>query len=200
MVDKNKIIIIALIAVIAVLLVGIVSIMHDGQDKQGTNITFKSKSTLTEGDSIKVKLTDSNGTSLSNQTVNITITDKDKSNSYYSVVTNEKGIGTLKLDKSPGKYKVTVSYGGSDNYSACNSSKTITVEEEVVEAEVESYQTTESSSPSDELYYDSEINVYYNGDGIVVDPDGQHSQGVGSQYSDLRDTRDRWERGEPVME
>ena len=50
-----------------------------------------------------------------------------------------------------------------------------------------------------DIHYDAEINVYYDNNGKIVDPDGQHPQGVGSSYSDARDARDRWERGEPVM-
>ena len=58
---------------------------------------------------------------------------------------------------------------------------------------------SKSSSSSNEIFFDPEVNVYYDSKGIVVDPDGKHSQSVGSRYSDLREYRDRWERGEPVM-
>ena len=63
--SKNKIIIVVLIAVIAALLVGVVAMMPNTA-KQDTNLTFKSKSTLTEGDYLKIKLTDANGTALAN--------------------------------------------------------------------------------------------------------------------------------------
>lgn len=134
--DKNKIIIIALIAIIAALLVGVVAMMPN-MNKQDTKLTFKSNSTLDEGSSLKIKLTDDNGTAIANQTVNVTITDGDESSDYHSVVTNEKGIGKLKLDKSPGKYNVTISYGGNDQYNGCNATKKITIKEEVVEEVVE---------------------------------------------------------------
>ncbi|WP_405287194.1 hypothetical protein [Methanobrevibacter sp.] len=42
--------------------------------KQDTKLKFKSNSTLTEGDSLKVKLTDGNGPAIANQTVNVIIT------------------------------------------------------------------------------------------------------------------------------
>ena len=105
--ENNKIIIIVLIVVIAALLVGIVAMMPN-MNKQDTNLTFKSKTTLNEGDSLKIKLTDTNGTAIANQTVNITITDKDGSCDYHSVVTNENGTGKLKMDKNAGEYNVTV--------------------------------------------------------------------------------------------
>lgn len=143
--NKNKIIIIALIVIIIALLVAIITVMPN-LNKHDTDLTFTSKSTLTEGDSIKIQLTDDNGTALANQTVNITITDKDKTSDYHSVVTDAKGIAKLKLDKNPGKYEITVIYGGDDNYDSCNATKKITIEEKVVE------QTQSSSSSSSDDY------------------------------------------------
>ena len=143
-------IILALIVIIAALLVGMVAMMPN-MSKQDTNLKFKSNSTLTEGDSLKVKLTDDNGTAIANQTVNITITDKDGSSDYHSVVTNENGTGKLKMDKSAGKYNVTISYGGNDKYNGCNATKKITIEEMVVEAQ--STPSSGSSSSSEPQYF-----------------------------------------------
>ena len=199
--EKNQIIIIALIVVIVALLVGMAAMLMPNMSKQDTQLKFKSNSTLTEGDSLKIKLTDANGTAIANQTVNVTITDKNNASDNHSVVTNEKGVGTLKLDKNAGEYTVTVIYNGNDKYNACNATKKITVEEEVVETEPEIHQSTQSSgsSKNGRLHYDEEINVYYDDNGVIVDPDGQHFQGAGDSYSKYRDARDRWERGEPVM-
>lgn len=197
--ERNNIIIIALIAIIiALLVVGAVTIMPD-LNKHDTKLIFKNNSTITEGDSIKIKLTDDNGTALVNQAVNVTITDENKSSDYHSVVTDEKGVGTLEIDKSAGNYSIMVMYGGNENYSGCNATQKITIEEEVVEEPVIQQTQSSSSSNNNGLHYDEEVNVYYDDNGIVVDPDGQHSQGVGMSYSDIRDARDRWERGEPVM-
>ena len=144
--EKNQIIIIALIVVIVALLVGMAAMMMPNIGKQDTKLTIKSNSTLTEGDSLKIKLTDDNGTAIANQTVNITITDKDGSSDYHSVVTNENGTGKLKMDKSAGKYNVVVSYGGNDKYSGCNATKKINVEEKVAEAEVDYSSQSQTSS------------------------------------------------------
>lgn len=162
--DKNKIIILALILVIAALLVGMAFTMMPNMGKQDTQLKFKSNSTMEEGGSLKVKLTDVNGTAIANQTVNVTITDKDKSNSYYSVVTNEKGVGTLKLEKSTGKYDVTITYGGNDKYNGCNASKKLTIEEKVAEA-----QSTSSSGSEQSKTYDPYEGMYatYNSDGSI---------------------------------
>ena len=56
-----------------------------------------------------------------------------------------------------------------------------------------------SSSKSNEIHYDEELNVYYDSNGIVVDPDGKHQQAVGDRYSDLVDAKEKWERGELEM-
>ena len=140
--ERDKLIIIALIVIIAALLV-CVATMIPNTTKQDTNLTFKSNATLTEGDSLKIMLTDVNGTAIVNQTVNVTITDENQTNDYQSVVTDEKGIGTFKLDKYPGEYNVTISYGGNDNYTGCNSTKKITIEEKPQQT------VSESSSSSD---------------------------------------------------
>lgn len=144
--EKNKIIILALIVVIAALLVGIVATMQIPH-KQETKLAFKCNATITEGDSIRIQLTDANGTAIANQNVNVTITDKDKTNDYHSVVTNANGVGTLNIDKKAGNYIVTIKYDGNDNYSACNATKKIKIEEKVVEAE-----TTSSSTPAAYAY------------------------------------------------
>ena len=144
--DKNKIIILALIVIIVALLVGIAATTMPNVNKKDTNVTYKGKSKITEGDTINLKLTAVNGTPLANQTVNITITNKDKSSSYYSVVTNAKGIGKLKSDKSAGNYTVFINYGGNEIYNACNFTKKIVIEEKVVEATVEHVDSEDSSN------------------------------------------------------
>ena len=169
--NKNKIIIIALIVIIVALLVGIAAMMSN-MSKQDTNLKFKSNSTLTEGNSLKIKLTDDNGTAIVNQTVNVTITDKKGANDYHSVVTNENGTGKLKMDKIPGKYNVTVSYGGNDKYNGCNATKKITIEEKVVEAQSTSSSSSGSSDYDSGAYYSPQSHkTYYTGD-IVQEPGG----------------------------
>lgn len=172
--DKNKMIILALIVVIAALLVGMAAMMMPNMGKQDTKLKFKSNSTLTEGDSLKVKLTDANGTAIANQTVNIIITNKNKSTDH-SVVTNEKGVGTLKMDKDSGKYNVTVSYGGNDKYKGCNVTKKITIEEKAVEATVSetSAQSSQSGGSSTHTII-GEDGYYY-----TVDDNGNFLENLG---------------------
>ena len=173
--DKNKMIIIALIIVIIALLVGMFTIMPH-INKKDTNLTFISNSTLNEGDSIKIKLTDSNGNLLVNQTVSVTIIGSNNASSSYSIVTNETGFGDLKLDKIAGEYNVIVEYGGSDNYAGCSNAQKLTIKEKV--AEVES--TSSSSNTGSNSNYDSGAfysaqseKVYHTGD-VVDTPGGKY--------------------------
>lgn len=132
--ENKHIIILVLIVIIVALLVGIFATMQH-TNKQDTNLTFKCNSTIKDGDSIKIQLTDANGSAIANQTVNVTITDKDKSSDYHSVETNDQGIGTLNIDKNSGNYTITITYAGDDNYAGCNATKEITIEEEVTQTQ-----------------------------------------------------------------
>ena len=193
--DNNKILIIALIVIIVALLVGLVAMMPN-TNKQDTKLTFKSNATLKEGGSLQMMLTDANGTAISNQTVNVTITDKDNSSDYHSVVTNAEGIGSLNIDKSAGEYEITVSYGGNEQYNGCNATKKITIEEkeEVVEPEVTS--SSGSSSYNQPHTYpsgltDAEIEAY-----IQRDLDTRAQNGIGGEYN-YADARDFYENCPP---
>ena len=55
--EKNKIIIIALIVIIVALLVGIAATTMPNVNKKDTNVTYKGKSKITEGDTINFKIT-----------------------------------------------------------------------------------------------------------------------------------------------
>ena len=89
-------IICVLVAIVIVLLVALAAIIPQA-NKQKTILSFENGHEFNEGDSIQIKLTDANGTALANKTVNVTITDGNKASYYYSVVTNDEGVGELKL-------------------------------------------------------------------------------------------------------
>lgn len=157
--QNNQIIIIALVAIIAILLIGIVAVMPN-LNKEDTNLDFKSKSSLTEGSYLKIKLTDLNGNAIVGQTVNVTITDKNGASDYHSVLTDSDGIGKLKLDKSKGKYDIVATYGGNDDYNGCNASQKINVKEEQQE-EVQSAPTPYAyKSDGTPMYSQSEVDSY----------------------------------------
>ena len=199
--NKNIIIILVVIIVILAAAIGFM-VLKPMHTKEPTKLKITSNDTLYEGKDLTFKLADLNKTPLSNQKVNITIKNsKGKVVANKTVETNDNGNAKMDLNLKKGKYNVTATYVGNENYTGNNTTQKLTIKEEVVETEPEIQQSTQSSGSSNNggLHYDEEINVYYDDNGVIVDPDGQHFQGAGDSYSKYRDARDRWERGEPVM-
>lgn len=130
----NKIIIVVLVIIIIALLVGIFATMY-GPSKEASKIAIKCNSTIDEGDSIRIVLTDLNKTPISNQSINVSITDKNNASDYQSVVTNAKGVATLKINKGEGNYVINCTYGGNDNYTGNTTAKKIKVEKREVVAQ-----------------------------------------------------------------
>lgn len=135
--DKNKKIIIALVVIIIVLAaaVGFV-LLNPMHAKEPTKIKITSDKSQYEGGKLSVILTDLNGTAISKEIVNITITDNKGKIVVDDVVkTNSKGKANLNLNLKKGKYDVNVTYGGNENYTGNNTTQKLTIkEEEVVEA------------------------------------------------------------------
>ena len=170
--ERDKIIIIALIAIIAILLVSIIAIIPNIM-KKDTQVTINSKSTLNEGDSIKIRLIDENGVAIANQNVNISINNGTVTD-YHSITTDNQGIGKLELDKKAGSYDVCVIYSGNDNYKGCNATKMIKIEE-VAEAEP----TYTQSAPTAYAYQSDGTPMYSQSE---VDRYMSHKYGPGTNY------------------
>ena len=170
--ERDKIIIIALIAIIAILLVSIIAVMPNIM-KKDTQVTINSKSTLNEGDSIKIRLIDENGVAIANQNVNISINNGTVTD-YHSITTDNQGIGKLELDKKAGSYDVCVIYSGNDNYKGCNATKMIKIEE-VAEAEP----TYTQSAPTAYAYQSDGTPMYSQSE---VDRYMSHKYGPGTNY------------------
>ena len=187
--NNNKIIIIVLVVIIAALLAGILVSMPNFT-KTDSVLEITGNSTIVEGYSLQVRLTDANGTPLANQTVNITITDENKSSDFHSVVTNEEGIGELKLDKSAGKYNVSADYGGDENYKESSMVKEITIEKKVAEAQV-SGSSAQSKTYASGLT-DDEIEAY-----IQRDLNERAKNGV-TGYYDYEGARNFYENVPPT--
>lgn len=146
--DKNQWIIVGLVIVIIALIIGL-AVMMQPPTKENVKLTIKNKKVIEEGENVKIQLTDMNGTPIKDQTVNMSVTDKDGTTDYHSVVTNEKGVGKLKLDKSPGKYTVNCTYGGNENYTANTTNQTLKIKEKPVEESTNVDYTSYSSSSED---------------------------------------------------
>ena len=144
---ENKNIIIILLVIIIILAVAIgFAFLNPTNAKEPTKIKITSDKEQYEGGELSIQLTDLNKTPISKQVVNITITNgKGKVVVDDVVKTNSKGKAKLDLDLKKGKYNVTVTYGGNENYTGNNTTQKLTIKEEVVKAEPASSSTTSNT-------------------------------------------------------
>ena len=182
---ENKNIIIILIVIIIVLAAAIgFTLFNPIHAKEPTKIKITSDNTLNEGDSLSLQLTDLNKTALSNEKVTINVKDsKGKFVLNKTVKTNSKGKAKFGLSLGKGKYNVTASYDGNENYTGKNTTQILTVKEKVAEAQITSSSSNGASSePSD--WYDSRgaHHFYKNGQEYVGDPNAQHMTIEMSEY------------------
>ncbi len=134
--NRNIIIVLIVIIVILAAAVGIL-FTQSINAKEPTKIRITSNKTLYEGDNLSIKLTDLNKTPLSKQKINITIKNsKGKIVANKTVKTNSKGKAKLDLDLNKGKYIVTATYAGNENYTGNNTTQKLTIKEKVVQAKV----------------------------------------------------------------
>lgn len=151
--DYNKIIIV--LVIIVVILAAAIGVMFltSANAKEPTNIKITSSNEQNEGGNISVILTDLNGTPISNESLNISITN---SNGIpvmgKSVKTDSKGEINLNLDLKKGEYKVNVTYKGNQKYAGINTTQKLTIKEAVTNTVSSS--STSSSSQSSGTPYD----------------------------------------------
>ena len=151
---ENRNIIIMLLVVIAILAVAVgVMMFNQSHAKEATKIKITSDKEQYEGGKLSVELNDLNGTALSKEVVNVTVTDKKGKVVVDDVVkTNSKGKAKLDLDLKKGKYNVTVTYGGNENYTGTNATQKLSIKEKVTE--VVKPQSSSSQSSSHRQEYD----------------------------------------------
>lgn len=151
--NKNLIIVVLVIIVILAAAIGI-TVLHPFDTKEPSKVKITSNKTLVEGSALTFKLTDLNKTPISDEIVNITVTDSKGKVVFDNVVkTDSKGKAKVDLDLKKGKYNVTVSFGGNNNYTASNDTQKLTVKEKNVESEPASQSNQAKSSSNDDNYY-----------------------------------------------
>ena len=169
---ENKNIIIILVAIIVILAAAIGFLLFNPVTaKEPCKVLITSDKEQYEGGELSIVLADLNKTPISNEMVNITITNsKGKVVVNEVVKTNSKGKAKMDLDLKKGIYKVTVTYGGNENYTGNNRTQKLTIKEEVVVAQAPS----SSSSGSDWVDSNGAPHYYENGQEYVGTRDGQH--------------------------
>ena len=145
--DNKQIIIILLVVIVALAAaIGFV-LFNQATAKEQTIVKITSDSKQTEGGALSVKLTDLSDNPIAKEIVSVKITDKNGKVVVDDVVkTDAKGKAKLDLNLKKGKYDVSVSYGGNENYTGNNTTQKLTIKEKVKETVSES-NTGQSSKP-----------------------------------------------------
>lgn len=101
--------------------------------KEASNIKIISNKTLYKGGKLSIQLTNLNKTAISNEKVNILITNKkDKVVMNKTIKTNSKGKSKLILNLKKGKYQINATFNGNDNYTGTTATQKLTIKEKVV--------------------------------------------------------------------
>ena len=129
--NKNIIIILIVIIVILAAAIGVI-LLNQTAAKEPTQLKITSDKEQDEGGKLSVQLTDLNKTPISKEIVNITVTSSKGKVVVDDVVkTDSKGKAKLDLDLKKGKYNVTVSYSGNENYTDNVTTQKLTIKEKV---------------------------------------------------------------------
>ena len=183
--DNNKVII-ALVIILVVMSLAGLFILNPTHAKTDSRVIVTSNSTLYDGDNFVIKLTDLNNTPIANQVVNITIIDATGGENHQQVTTDANGDGILPLNGlATTNYTVKIEYGGNDNFTSCNTTQKLRIIEKVVEQASSTSTSSSSQSSSNQINYDAQHNLYYDSNGVIVDPDGQHPMEVGNSYEEV---------------
>lgn len=189
--NKNIIIVVLIIIVLAIL-GGI--IFTQANSNVDTQINFISSNALNSGDNVTFELKDAQGNVLANEQVTITYA-KDGQNLTFNVITDNNGRGYLTLGAEEyGSHQVTVSFAGHDKYNPSNATQVITIGEGATSEQGSSQDSTtstasttsnsssaSSSGSASNLNYDSELNVYYDDNGVI-----RGGQNDGGSYEYLK--------------
>ena len=165
--NKNMIIILLVIIVILAAAIGIM-FLNPMAAKEPTKIKITSDKEQYEGGKLSIQLTDLNKTPISKEIVNITITNSKGKVVVDDVVkTDSKGKAKLDLDLKKGKYNVTVSYGGNENYTGNNTTQKLTIKEE--EKVTQTEEVTSAGNSPDNYRTRSDTDVVFTRSGDVVE-------------------------------
>ena len=112
-----------------------------------------------------------NKTPISKEVVNITVTNSKGKVVVDDVVkTDSKGKAKLDLDLKKGKYNVTVSYGGNENYTGNTTTQKLTIKEEKITQTEE--ETIGNSLDKYRTRSDTIMEVMPSGDIVEMSADG----------------------------
>ena len=171
---ENKNIIIILIVIIVILAAAIgFAVLNPMHAKEPTKIKITSDKEQNEGGKLSIRLTDLNKTPLSKEIVNVTITNSKGKVVVDDVVkTDSKGKANLNLDLKKGKYNVTVSYGGNENYTGNNTTQKLTIKEEEKVTQTEEVTSTGNNLDNYRTRSDTDVVLKPSGDVVELNRAG----------------------------
>ena len=159
--DYNKIIIVLVVVIVVMLAAGFL-FLNPSHAKVDSRVIVTSNSTLHDGDTFAVKLTDLNNTPIANQTVNVTIIDANGGKNPQVVNTDANGDGSFQLNGlAVGNYTMNVTYGGNNNYTSCNTTQKLEMKEKVIPTVSSSSSSKSSSNVNDNYIRDANGNIMY---------------------------------------
>lgn len=116
---ETKNLIIICLTIIIVLTMGLTTIFYINNPHK-TSITVLTKQNLTQGDSLKLKLTDNNKNNITNQIIELKITYNNGSTYHNTnIKTNENGEAEIN-NIEPGNYIIYIKYQGNKDYKGTN--------------------------------------------------------------------------------
>ena len=170
--NKNIIIILVVIIVILAAAIGF-AVLNPMHAKEPTKIKITSDKEQNEGGKLSIQLTDLNKTPLSKEIVNVTITNSKGKVVVDDVVkTDSKGKANLNLDLKKGKYNVTVSYGGNENYTGNNTTQKLTIKEEEKVTQTEEVTSTGNNLDNYRTRSDTDVVLKPSGDVVELNRAG----------------------------
>ena len=180
-----------MIVIILIAIVGAFALTQNN-GKVNTQISFLSQSTLKNGEQVQIELKDAQGNVIAGQSITISY-DQSGNIQNYTLVTDDTGKAFLTLNgEQASEHQISATYDGNDKYNGCSAQQTITIEDSSSQTSTSSNtnstastnnnnnnQASSSSSSNQKLYYDSEINAYYDSNGIIR---GGQNDGYSLEY------------------
>lgn len=178
-------------AVIVIIILFCAAIYYTNFTQEKTEIIKNSELQIAKGETFSVKLVDSNNVGIANKTINIQILSSNYEQKKFNITTDNEGIASLTLDDfEESNYTITSTFSGDSKYESSSLKQNVTIESNdnnENNSSMEYNSNSNDQSTSDEIFYDAELNVYYNSEGIVVAPEGyaDYDQIAGKPYSEI---------------
>ena len=163
---ENKGLILIFIGIIAILLVVLFSMIILNITNDPCELTITSPNTLQDGSKLTLTLKDKNQNPLTNQEIDITITDANGQENQQKITTNENGNGELQLNGlTEGQYTIQAKYKNTQT------NQTITISNQVTATSITS-ETSSSSNDKTESVISEDGYSYKTGYGPDYDSQG----------------------------